>query len=94
MPAGPEPETEPKVFELTLDDGEVVLITDHQPTWKRLADEGHLVFSRNELARLQVAVAGLEGEERAAAVRAVLETKLVFGGAYVRAGRRGLVSGV
>ena len=90
----PEPAEEPKVFELTLDDGEVVLITDHQPTWQRLADEGHLVFSRNELARLQVALAGLEGEERAAAVRAVLETKRVFGGAYVRAGRRGLVAGV
>ena len=72
--------------EVELTDGKIFYVTNDRQTWRALATEGKAVFSGNELARLQAAVAGGTDEERLAAARAALEVKEVFGGAYIRRG--------
>jgi hypothetical protein len=73
------------VYTCTIEGFEVWL-TDDQAEWQALAAEGKVVFSTNELARLKVALVGLEGEARRQAVQRVIELKQVFGAAWIRRG--------
>ncbi len=71
---------------LTLQDGQEIHVVDSQPVWEQLVADGLIVFSENELQRLQTAIAGLEGEARTQAVQAAVDSKAVFHGAYIRRG--------
>lgn len=71
---------------LTLIDGREVHITDQRNLWEELVAEGKVVFSEQELLRLQAACKGMSPEESAAAALLVVDAKEVFAGAYVRRG--------
>ena len=71
---------------ITLLDGREVYLTDDQVTWQRLADEGKLVLSGGEIARLKTASAGMSEEERCMFMGKMLDIKEVFGGGYVARG--------
>ncbi|NCD25748.1 MAG: hypothetical protein EOL86_09180 [Deltaproteobacteria bacterium] len=71
---------------LTLQDGQEIHVVSDQSLWEQLTAEGLVVFSENELLRLQAALVGLEPDARAQAVQAAIDAKLVFPGAYVRRG--------
>lgn len=93
-PAVQEPEPEPAQTThgqpnhqvLTLANGQEIHLVDNQELWEQLVAEGLIVFSHNELQRLQTALAGLHGEERIQAVQAAVDAKTVFPGAYIRRG--------
>lgn len=71
---------------LTLANGQEIHLVDNQELWEQLVGEGLIVFSHNELQRLQAALAGLQGNERIQAVQAAVDAKSVFPGAYIRRG--------
>ena len=71
---------------LALHDGREIHLTDDRDLWMELSDQGLIVFSTNELTRLQAACTGMSEEEKAAAVDKVVAMKEVFGSAYVRRG--------
>lgn len=75
-----------EVIELELLDGTVISLTNDPDQWRQLSSQGKPVFSQNELERLQVALVGLEGEERAEAISRAIEVKEIFGG-YIQRGR-------
>lgn len=69
-------------------DGEEHEVVRTAEAWRQARAEGREVWSPRELADVQRAVAGLDPEAKAAAVRAVIEARRVFGG-FVAAGRAG-----
>jgi hypothetical protein len=79
---------------VTLTDGREIHVVADEGLWKELAAEGKLVFSENEMKRLQVAMAGCGEDERVGMVNAVLDVKGVFSGAYIRRGGDPVVVGV
>ena len=87
-PTVPAQQQEPAINHriLTLASGQEIHVVDNQQAWEQLVAEGEIVFSENELNRLQASLVGLEGEERTAAVQAVIDAKAVFPGAYVHRG--------
>jgi len=83
VPASPQPQTEPKQASLVtiakIKDRQIH-ITDHQPTWSALMDEGKTAYSNHELQRLAKAVE-LAGPEQAEHAKEILMgIKDVFGG--------------
>lgn len=74
------------VREIVLADGRSFLVTRDQAEWERLTAEGYVVFSENELKRLQEACRTMTREERLAAAMLVLEVKEVFGNAWIKRG--------
>jgi hypothetical protein len=79
-----EPEAPAPVAEIELTGGKVVFVTNDKAKWRELAAQGLPVFSQKELERLRVALVGLEGEARVAAITRTIELKEVFGGYVVR----------
>jgi len=75
-----------KVWNFTSGDGRVVNVTSDQAAWQEIASSGGLVFSENEIHRLQAAMRELNPEEAAVMASRVLDIKEVFTGAYVRSG--------
>lgn len=73
--------------EITLDNGETIYVTANQPVWEQLVYEGKIVFSENELLRLQQACTAATPEQRWQMIQAAIDTKKVFPGSYIRAGR-------
>lgn len=71
---------------LTLHSGQEIHVTDDPTIWQQLADTGLIVFSNNELIRLQTALTGLDAQDREAAVQAAVDAKAIFSGAYIRRG--------
>lgn len=71
---------------ITLTNGEQFYVTADEDEWHRLAGQGHVVFSQNELARLQRATAEMSDEERLAAALQAIEIKKVFPSAWIRRG--------
>lgn len=82
-----QPQATPTHAIIVLHSGQEIHVTDNQSVWRQLADSGLIVFSGNELARLQTALAGLQGEARDIAVQAAMDAKTVFPGAYIRRGK-------
>lgn len=80
-------EGEPEYQIVTLTDGREIHVVADEGLWKKLAAQGKLVFSENEMKRLQAVLAGASEDERMGMVNAVLEAKMAFGSAYIRAGR-------
>lgn len=72
--------------EIVLADGRSFLVTADQGEWERLTAAGHVVFSENELRRLQEACRTMSREERLAAAMLALDMKEVFGNAWIRRG--------
>lgn len=58
-------------------------VVNNQALWEQLVAEGRLVFSHGELQRLQAACEGMDANTRAEAVRAAVDAKELFPGAYV-----------
>lgn len=81
------PEVPPDYRIVTLTDGREIHVVSDEALWKKLAAQGKLVFSENEMKRLQAVLAGASEDERMGMVNAVLEAKMAFGSAYIRAGR-------
>lgn len=82
-----EPETDnPDYRIVTLTDGREIHVVADEALWKKLAAEGKLVFSENEMKRLQVVMAGAREDERQGMVNAVLDVKEAFSGAYIKRG--------
>jgi len=79
-------EIETGVRIVTLLDGREIYLTADPDEWQQLTDDGLIVFSDNELQRLQAACGGMDEAERIAAVQAVVAAKEIFNGAYVRRG--------
>lgn len=77
---------QPDVRILTLTDGREIHITGDEPTWHALQAEGKIVFSRNELNRLQAATATMDADEKALFVGQAVDAKEIFDGAYIRRG--------
>lgn len=71
---------------LTLTDGREIHIVDDKALWDQLSSDGLIVFSANELQRLQAACVGLAAAAHAEAVRSAVDAKEVFAGAYIRRG--------
>jgi len=71
---------------ITLIDGREINITDSRALWDELTAAGEIVFSEQELFRLQAACAGMTPDESAAAAMQVVDMKEIFQGAYVRRG--------
>ena len=71
---------------MTLPGGREICLTDNKETWDQLAAAGEVVFSGNELRRLQVACAELTTDEAEKMKKRVLEAKEVFGAAYIYRG--------
>lgn len=63
--------------------GREIHITDHQPTWLRLRDEGKIVCSNNELLRLAKA-AELDPENKEHTIKMMITAKEVFGGYFLK----------
>lgn len=76
----------PKHHILTLASGQEIHLTDDRALWEELSDAGLVVFSEQEMVRLQAACATMSEEERTEAVARVVDMKIVFPGAYVRRG--------
>lgn len=76
-------ESVPLVGTITVPDGRVLHITNDQPTWLQLAGAGKIVFTENELQRLQSACLELTAAEAEIMKSSVLDTKEVMGTAYV-----------
>lgn len=72
--------------EIVLADGRSFLVTADQAEWERLTAAGYVVFSENELKRLQEACRTMTREERLAAAMLALEVKEVFGNAWIKRG--------
>ncbi|MCX5876626.1 MAG: CHC2 zinc finger domain-containing protein [Deltaproteobacteria bacterium] len=72
---------------VTLTDGREIHVVKDEALWKELTADGKLVFSENEMKRLQVVMAGAGEDERQEMVNALLDAKSAFGSAYIRAGR-------
>ena len=79
---------------VTLTDGREIHVVADEALWKKLAAQGKLVFSENEMKRLQVAMAGASEDERQGMINAVLDVKAVFSGAYIRRGGERVTVGV
>ena len=77
---------EPCHLILTLTDGREVYVTDHRDEWQSLAESGQVVFSRDELARLHTACAGMSEDNKGQAFRLLADVKQVFSGAYIQRG--------
>lgn len=71
---------------MTLTDGREICLTDDQEAWRQLAEAGEVVFSGNELRRLQLACVDLSPDEAAEMKKLVLDAKEVFGAAYIYRG--------
>jgi hypothetical protein len=71
---------------ITLTSGQSFYVTADRDEWDRLSAAGHVVFSDNELSRLQRACATMNDEDRLAAALQALEVKSVFPGAWIRRG--------
>ncbi len=78
----------PAVREIKLTNGRTFYVVDDRATWDELAAEGKVVFSENELQRLQRATSGMNNEERLVAAMKILDMKEVFGSAYLSHGKR------
>lgn len=78
--------TDHMVRTVTLKNGRTFHVVKDQATWLQLVEEGEIVFSENELLRLQQATSTMENDERLAAAMQVLDVKELFGGAYIRRG--------
>lgn len=76
-----QPEPGPRT--IVLADGREVCLVETRLEWEALVAEGRLVFSLGELERLQAACAGMDEETRTEAVRAAVDAKELFPGAYV-----------
>ncbi|MBU2537256.1 MAG: toprim domain-containing protein, partial [Proteobacteria bacterium] len=79
---------------VTLTDGREIHVVRDEQSWKALAAQGFLVFSENEMKRLQVAMAGCSEDARQGMINAVLDVKSVFSGAYIRRGGEPVTVGV
>ena len=79
---------------VTLTDGREIHVVSDEQSWKELAGQGFLVFSENEMKRLQVAMAGCSEDARQGMINAVLDVKTVFSGAYIRRGGEPVTVGV
>lgn len=73
---------------IALHDGREIYIVDNEADWHRLTDMGLVVFSENELSRLQQACATMDDATRRSFVLQVVDTKEVFTGSWVRDGRQ------
>lgn len=73
---------------IALHDGREIYIVDNEADWHRLTDMGRVVFSENELTRLQQACATMGDDERRSFVLQVVSTKEVFPGAWIREGKQ------
>lgn len=71
---------------IILTDGREIHITDSKQTWAELMAEGMIVFSDNELLRVQSACATMNDDEKAKFVGLVVDAKEIFNGAYVQRG--------
>ena len=74
-----------KHYQLTVGDQEIH-VTDSRELWAELSAAGEIVFSEQELARLQAACATMTAEEKAVFIARAIDAKHVFPGAYVRRG--------
>jgi hypothetical protein len=79
----------PDYITMPLADGREVHVTSHEPTWHHLASRGLIVFSANEMERLQVSLAGMGKEDAAMAALVAVDIKETWATAYVRSGRAG-----
>lgn len=77
----------PRHYILTLPEGREIHVTDSEGLWRRLAEEGAIVFSENELKRFQTACSRMDSQQRAEAIQAIIDTKETFTGAYIKRGR-------
>lgn len=75
-------ETAIKHYQLTVDGCEIH-VTDNRDLWERLNDSGEIVFSEQELHRLQSALVGLDDGARAESIARVIEAKQVFPSAWI-----------
>jgi hypothetical protein len=80
-PAGPQV----KHYQLTVA-GREIHVTDNRDVWEELTAAGEIVFSEQELLRLQAALTGLDEPVRAESIERVIDAKQIFTGAYVRRG--------
>lgn len=71
---------------ITLVSGESFYVTADEAEWRRLVDSGEIVFSQNELSRLQRATATMNDAERLAAALQAIEIKKIFPSAWIRRG--------
>jgi hypothetical protein len=71
---------------ITLISGESFYVTADEAEWRRLVDSGEIVFSQNELSRLQRATATMNDAERLAAALQAIEIKKIFPSAWIRRG--------
>ncbi|MDR0477681.1 MAG: toprim domain-containing protein [Desulfobulbaceae bacterium] len=76
-----------KSYVVTLTSGSEFHVTDDHKSWDALTAAGEIVFSRNELARLNEAIGGMDEAARLAAMEKMLDVKRVFAGSYIRTGR-------
>jgi hypothetical protein len=79
---------------VTLTDGREIHVVKDETLWKKLSAGGKLVFSENEMIRLQTAMAGCSVDARQGMINAVLDVKTVFSGAYIRRGGDPVTVGV
>jgi hypothetical protein len=73
---------------ISLHDGREIYIVDNEEDWHRLTEMGRVVFSENELARLQQACVAMDEATRRSFVLQVVNAKEVFPGAWIREGRQ------
>ncbi len=71
---------------ITLVDGRDIHVTADRVEYDALVNAGKIAFSENELARLQVATAGMTAREREHAALLTVDIKETMAGAYIRAG--------
>lgn len=76
----------PGVGVITTSDGRLLHVTNDQKTWLQLAESGKIVFTGNELQRLQTACSELTDAEAEIMKCSVLDTKEIMGTAYVYRG--------
>lgn len=83
MPAGGEGE---RVITLTMLDGRTVYVVETREMWEQYYREGKIVFSANEMERLQQAIAAMNDAERAKFLSLTLDIKETFNEAWIRRG--------
>jgi hypothetical protein len=71
---------------LTPADGREIYLTSDQDLWDQLSAEGKVVFSHNEMLRLQAACSTMDDAERAQFLGLVADAKEVFNPATIRRG--------
>jgi DNA primase len=77
----------PLFYVITLKNGREIHVTNDKSTWDDLVGAGKVVFSKNELCRLQESCSKMTTYQRQDAIQRILEVKETFSGAYIRSGQ-------